>query len=100
MTLAAVELLCNAVQPANPVIIATGWVDQPLAAPGCGESDGPPGAVLLARSLRIALKALPIILVDECLVEGMKNVARAAGFQCVPPEHLHYSVELNKLLTL
>ncbi len=100
MTLAAAELLQTAVAPEKPVIIATGWVDQPLVAPGCGESDGPPGAVLLARALRVSLKALPIILVDECLVEGMKKIARAAGFQCVPPEHLRYSVELNKMITL
>ena len=100
MSLSAVELLQQNVTAGKPVMIATGWVDQPLVAPDCGETDGPPGAVLLARALRVSLKALPIILVDECLVEGLKKVARAAGFQCVPPEHLHHSVDLNKLLTV
>jgi len=100
MTLAAVDLLYDNIRPGDPVIIATGWVDQPLVAPDCGESDGPPGAVALARALRLSLKATPIIIVDECLVEGMKMVARAAGFQCVPPENLIYSIERNKLLTV
>ena len=45
LTLAAVELLTKTIKPGDVVIIATGWVDQPLIAPGCGESDGPPGAV-------------------------------------------------------
>lgn len=100
LTLAAAQRLQQAVQPGDVVMIATGWVDQPLVAPGCGETDGPPGAVVLARALRVACRARPIILVDECLVEGVKQIARSAGFQCVPPEHLMYSIERNKLLTL
>ena len=100
MTLAAMNLLNDSIKPGDPVFIATGWVDQPLVAPGCGESDGPPGAVFLARALRMSLQALPIIIVDESLVDGLKAVARAAGLQCVPPEHLRYSVELNKLITV
>lgn len=100
LTLAAVELLLNAVKPGDPVIIATGWIDQPFVAPGCGESDGPPGTVALARALRIALKATPIIITDQSLVAGMKQICRAAGFQCVEPEQLIYSVQKNKLLTV
>lgn len=100
LTLAAAERLVAAVEPGDVVCIASGWVDQPLVAPECGETDGPPGAVVLARALRIACKARPIILVDECLVEGVKQIARAAGFQCVPPEHLIHSIERNKLLTV
>lgn len=100
LTLAAVKLLRQAVKPGDAVIIATGWVDQPLVAPGCGESDGPPGAVALARALRLALKAVPVIVTDACLVEGVKRVAQAAGFQCVQPEELSHSIKLNKLLTI
>lgn len=100
LTLAAAELLAGRVGPGDKVIIATGWVDQPLVAPGCGESDGPPGAVALARALRVAFKAAPVIVTDECLVEGVKLVARAAGFQCVKPEELGHSIAKNKLLTI
>lgn len=100
LTLAASELLCNTIRPGDPVIITTGWVDQPLVAPGCGETDGPPGALALARALRLALRATPIIVTDECLVEGIRKVARAAGFQCVAPASLIHSVELNKLMTV
>jgi hypothetical protein len=99
LTLAAVELLTKKIKPGDTVIIATGWVDQPLVAPNCGESDGPPGTIALARAIRLALKATPIIVTDECLVEGLKRVARAGGFQCVSPDNLIYSIEKNKLLT-
>jgi hypothetical protein len=100
LTLAAVNVLKKAVKPGDVVIIATGWVDQPEVAPGCGESDGPPGSVALARALRLALQAAPILVTDECLVAGLKQVARAAGFQCVEPEELHHSIAKNKLMTV
>ncbi|MDT8902503.1 glutamate cyclase domain-containing protein [Anaeroselena agilis] len=100
LTLAAADLLIDRVRPGDTVIIATGWVDQPVVAPGCGESDGPPGAVALARALRLALKAAPVIVTDACLVEGVKLVARAAGFQCVAPGEIGHSVARDKLLTL
>ncbi len=100
LTFKAVETLRRNVKPGDVVIIATGWVDQPVVAPDRGETDGPPGALALARALRLALKARPIIVVDECLVAGMRQVARAAGFHCVEPESLIYSIEKNKLLTL
>jgi len=100
LTLAAVKLLQKAIKPGDKVIIATGWVDQPVVAPGCGETDGPPGALALARALRLTLKAAPIIVTDECLVNGVKQVARAAGFECVQPEELIHSIERNKLLTI
>ena len=100
LTVAAVDLLTKAINPGDKVVIATGWVDQPVIAPDCGESDGPPGAVALARALRMGLKASPIILTDECLVSGVKKIARAAGFHCVPPDYLAASVEQDKLLTM
>ncbi|MFZ5648025.1 MAG: glutamate cyclase domain-containing protein [Bacillota bacterium] len=100
LTLAAVNLLRRSVRPGDKVFIATGWVDQPMAAPDCGESDGPPGALALARALRLALKASPVIITDHCLVEGVRRIARAAGFQCVPPENLAYSIESDRLMAL
>lgn len=100
LLLTAAETLLQKVKPGDAVFIATGWVDQPLVDPGHGETDGPPGAVAMARALRLICKARPIILTDSCLVDGVSQLARAAGFQCVEPEHLHYSISMNKLLTL
>lgn len=100
LTLAAVDMLQTSIRPGDKVFIATGWVDQPVVVPGHGESDGPPGAVALAKALRLSLKAAPIIVTDECLVEGVKQVARSAGFQCVKPEDLIHSIERNKLMTI
>ncbi len=99
LTLAAVELLNKVVKPGDVVMIATGWVDQPLIAPDCGESDGPPGAVALARALKVGLQANPVILTGECLVPGIKLIARAAGFHCVSPETLLATSGQKKLLT-
>jgi len=99
LTLAATDLLLERVRPGDRVIIATGWVDQPVAAPGCGESDGPPGAAALARAVRLALKAAPVVVTDACLVEGMKAVARAAGLQCVGPDAAGRSAAKDKLMT-
>ncbi|MDU4961873.1 MAG: DUF4392 domain-containing protein [Sporomusaceae bacterium] len=98
--LAAVKLLRQALQPGDAVVIATGWIDQPVVAPGCGESDGPAGAVALARALRLALKVKPVLVTTACLVPGMRQVARAAGFHCLEPELLQHSVERDKLQTL
>ena len=100
VVLSAARMLLERVKPGDAVIIATGWVDQPLVDPGHGETDGPPGAIALARALRLLCKVRPIILTDACLVDGISQMARAAGFQCVEPEHLHYSISMNKLLTL
>ncbi len=100
LTLAAADLLGRRIRPGDTVVIATGWVDQPVVAPGCGESDGPPGAVALARALRLALKATPVIVTDDCLVDGVKSVARAAGFQCVASEEVGHSVARDKLRTI
>lgn len=88
------------VNPMDKVLIVTGWIDQPLVSPDRGESDGPAGAVALARALSVACKACPIIMVDECLVKSIKKVACASGFECVPVEHLEYAIKLNRLRTL
>jgi hypothetical protein len=100
LVLVAAKSLMQRIHPGDAVFIATGWMDQPLVDPDHGETDGPPGAIALARALRITCKARPIILTDASLVDGMVELARAAGCQCVPPENLHYSISMNKLLTL
>lgn len=92
--------LKNRLQPMDKVFIVTGWIDQPLVSPDHGESDGPAGAVAIARALSVACSACPIIIVDECLVKGMQEVAKAAGFECVPVENLEYAVRFSRLRTV
>lgn len=44
-----------------------------------GETDGPPGAVVLARAIHQATGAIPILLTDEPFVDNVKATALAAG---------------------
>lgn len=68
------------------VFIATGFPDRPHVNTGIAETDGPPGAVALARALHLAYRATPIILVEESLVAATKCVLEASGLRCVEPQ--------------
>ena len=94
LTLGVVEKLREAIKPQDYVILASGWADQPWNLLK-SESDGPAGIMALARTIRVALKGLPIILTDSYNVEGMKQIAMAAGFHCAEPEELKNSF-INK----
>lgn len=96
LTISAVQMLKSSIKPGDFVMIATGWADQYWNVPHYGETDGPPGAVALARSLRIALKALPVIVTDEYLVDGMKKVVNGAGLHCVPADQLAASLDTSR----
>ncbi len=100
LTLAAVRMMQETLRKGDVVVLTTGWIDQPVAAPGFGETDGPLGTIVLARALRQALAVCPVIVTDESLVDGMKAVAQAGGFHCVAPGDLHGSIEAGKLMTL
>ena len=100
LTLAAVRMMKRTLKKGDTVLLTTGWIDQPVAAPGFGETDGPIGTVVLARALRQALGVCPVIVTDASLVDGMKAVAQAGGFHCLAPSDLNASVELGKLMTL
>jgi len=95
LTLAAVELLKKTIKPGDYVLIATGWADQFWNVPHYGETDGPPGAVALARAIRIGLKALPIIVTDDYLAEGMKKVINGAGMHHAPVDNLPVSIDVS-----
>ena len=47
----------------------------------------------------MGLNAIPVIVTDECLVPGIQQIARSAGFQCVPTENLAASITHKKLMT-
>jgi hypothetical protein len=100
LSLGAARILKNSVKAKDKVLLATGWIDQPEAAPGFGETDGPGGTFVLARALRLLCQAACVVVTDAGLVEGMKKVAQAAGFHCVEPDALLRSLERDKLMTL
>lgn len=94
--LVAAERLRERVQPGDAVIIATG-----CTYPGfelvVGEPDGPMGSASLARALALGLQAKPLIVAEECLVDGVRSAVRAAGLNTITVDHLmRLSPELNR----
>lgn len=86
LTLAAAQALADSVKTEDVVFIATGWLDRPHISLEIGETDGPPGAAILARALHQAFNAVPFFLIEESLVTAMRAVAQAAGFKVLGPE--------------
>jgi hypothetical protein len=87
LSLRAAETLRRAMpSPGKIALIATGWLDRPHVSLSIAETDGPPGAVALARALHIGLGAIPFILVEEQIVDATIAVVHAAGLRCVSPE--------------
>jgi hypothetical protein len=87
LTSRAAQLL-SSVPAGSPVLLATGWPHRPHAAPDVAETDGPPGAAVLARTLAELVRVVPVLVVEEALVGAMEAVARAAGLRPVAPEAL------------
>jgi len=74
----------------NIVHIATGWANRPDVNKEIWENDGPPGAVALARSLVIAKKVTPIILVENVFTSQIKEMLKAINIQ---PLNLNESIK-------
>lgn len=94
--LLAAERLRERVRPGDTVIIATG-----CTYPGfelvVGEPDGPMGAAALARALALGLHAKPVIVAEDCLVEGVRAAVRGAGLNLLGLDHLRrLSPDLNR----
>jgi hypothetical protein len=66
----AAETLCNSVQTKRPVILATGFT---IISAGCGETDGPPGAAILAEQLE-KYGVRTVVLTDGHLVPLIRSV--------------------------
>ena len=84
--LLAAERLRERVHPGDAVIIATG-----CTYPGfelvVGEPDGPMGAASLARALALGLHAKPVVMTEECLVEGVRAAMRGTGLNLLGMDH-------------
>ena len=92
ITLAAVRLMQRSIKRGDYVLIATGWADQPDNVATKSETDGPAGALAIARAVRLTLGGLPIIVTDDYLVDDMKLVMRSNGMHVVEPEKLPASL--------
>lgn len=81
LSLAAAEVLRAVIpEPGGVVVISTGATCQRVGVdPGIGETDGPAGAVVLARAVGRGLRAVPLLLTEASQVEALTKVARAAG---------------------
>ena len=86
LILQAAERLAGAVKPGGYVLISSGWI---LPGFDCfGETDGPSGSASLARALALGLRAKPVILVEEQIVEMFAATCRAAGLSVMSLERL------------
>lgn len=87
LTWRAAQLL-SSVPVGRAVILATGWPHRPHVASDVAETDGPPGAGVLARTLSELLDVVPVFVVEEVVVKAMEAIARASGLRPVAPEAL------------
>lgn len=86
LCLHAANVLRSGLSSGRVALIATGWLDRPHVSLNIAETDGPPGAAVLARALHIGLGAIPFVLVEKEIEKPMIAVMHAAGLRCVAPE--------------
>jgi hypothetical protein len=76
LTLKAARLLNERVKKDDTVLLLSGFVILNWNRP---ETDGPIGVAALARSLDLALGAVPVILTEDILVNNLAKTTEAAG---------------------
>lgn len=86
-TTRAATALVETISPGDTVIIATGAGDGRIHLPN-GETDGPPGAVSLARALTLGLGARPIITIEDHCLTPQRRATRAGGLNVVEYDQL------------
>jgi len=64
-----------------------------------GESDGPPGAVALARALHLGLRLNPIIITEERNFEPIYGMAKEMGMNIIQPDE-NFSSRTNPLMVI
>lgn len=77
LTYLAATALMQAAKEPKPIIISTGFKFGSFVP--LGETDGPPGAAALARTLSMCLKVPIIIITEKDLIDGTGNVVKAVG---------------------
>jgi hypothetical protein len=83
LTYLAAEALTNKVRSGDTVILATGMALRGWVIPNMGESDGPPGAAVLARAVSTGLKAIPVLLSEKGIMSLVDATCREAGLPIV-----------------
>lgn len=71
------ESLKDNIDPKDKVIISCGSVSLPWMPRG--ETDGPPGAAVLARAIDLGLDGKPVVLCEEVLVDMIEKTFMGAG---------------------
>jgi hypothetical protein len=77
LSMVCAEALKKALGPNDTVLVITGAGYEPTLPKG--ESDGPPGAVSLARILYKGLGAVPVFVQEQCHAEPVIAASHAAG---------------------
>lgn len=85
LALTAAQQITDTVDVGGYVIITTGFILPPNYVQ---ESDGPPGAIALARALNLAFKAKPILITEEKSKEILLAALNAAEMRHVAVEEL------------
>ena len=82
LSIYAAEKLKSALQPGDCVFIVTGLACFGLAL----ETDGPPGAVALGRSLQLGLGVNPVFITHDMFSKMIEKSVVSAGFMNVSPD--------------
>ena len=83
LTYLAAKALIERVKPRDIVLICTGFFDPPSM---IDESDGPVGAVHLARALCLAFDATPVFLTEVANMDRMTKLAASVGLEVLDVE--------------
>ena len=86
LTLLAAVRLKERLNPEDHVFVTSGWI-MPGVYP-YGETDGPIGAAILARSLAIAFGTRTVVLTEDRMVEPTIAACRAAGLNVMLEEDI------------
>lgn len=86
MTYATADALVDAVDPGDTVLITCG-AGVPPDFPA-GETDGPPGTVVLGRAVALALGANPVLVSEERNLPPIEAAANACGLNTLPYDQL------------
>ncbi len=87
LSLAAARALEGDIEPGDTVLIATGAGEGYVSLP-TGETDGPLGAVGLARALALGLDARPVIVTEDHCLDPTIAALRAGGLNALSYEEL------------
>lgn len=96
LTYLATKALRDNVRSGDIVIIATGFPLRSWISPNIGESDGPPGAAVLARAIALGLEAVPILISEYGITNLLRANCSCTGIPIVNLEEAKKSIPIIK----